>query len=71
MMKGCIFGRKVRGVGYKMKRSFICCICKKKSYGYGNNPTPVKLTGRCCDECNLSKVLPSRISNLIKYGVIK
>ena len=41
-----------------------CCICKKKFYGFGNNPSPVKTSGRCCDECNFTKVLPERISQL-------
>ena len=48
-------------------RMRTCCICKKKFYGYGNNPRPVKLTGRCCDECNIT-VLIHRIKLSEKGG---
>lgn len=39
----------------------ICCICGKSYRNFGNNPDPVKLEGRCCDECNRNKVLPKRM----------
>lgn len=47
-----------------MKRT--CCICKKEFYGYGNNPEPYmsSLKGACCDECNVSKVIPMRIKDM-------
>ncbi len=38
-----------------------CCICGKEFMGYGNNPTPVKEKGRCCDECNGKYVIPKRL----------
>ena len=41
-----------------------CILCKVSFDGYGNNPQPVKRTGRCCDTCNLSKVIPARITQL-------
>ena len=44
---------------------FKCCICGKEVEEYGNNPWPIK-EGRCCNECNLSKVLPARIEMLRK-----
>jgi len=40
---------------------FTCCICGEESYGYGNNPYPVKDDGRCCDSCNAKFVIPARI----------
>lgn len=43
---------------------FRCTICKKLSPGFGNNPSPVKKTGVCCDKCNAEKVIPARIKNL-------
>ena len=43
-----------------------CCICGKEFIGYGNNPSPVKEEGRCCDECNANVVIPTRIAQL-KY----
>lgn len=42
----------------------ICCICGRTYMGHGNNPSPVKNTGRCCDDCNIVFVIPHRI----KYG---
>lgn len=40
-----------------------CCICGKEIIGYGNNAYPYGTTGndRCCDECNVTKVIPERI----------
>jgi len=43
-----------------------CCLCGCKLDGYGNNPSPLKEDGKCCDDCNTYKVIPSRISMLIK-----
>ena len=40
---------------------FQCCICKKEFERFGNNPHPVKESGRCCDECNKKHVIPTRI----------
>jgi hypothetical protein len=42
-----------------------CCLCGKKipvvrGWKYGNNAEPVK-TGRCCDLCNETKVIPLQI----------
>lgn len=40
-----------------------CCICGKEITNYGNNAYPYGTTGndRCCDECNITKVIPERI----------
>lgn len=38
-----------------------CVICKKDFVGWGNNPSPVKNNGECCDDCNLNKVVPARM----------
>ena len=37
-----------------------CCICGTTFIGYGNNPAPITKEGRCCDECNMHKVIPAR-----------
>lgn len=37
----------------------ICVICRKKYEGYGNNAAPFTI-GRCCDICNVKKVIPYR-----------
>ena len=48
---------------YNYNKKFICSICGKISYGYGNNPWPVvkDLDAECCDECNTKYVIPARI----------
>jgi hypothetical protein len=44
---------------------YQCCICGEIFYGWGNNPWPVNEdpNEKCCDWCNLSKVVPARIAN--------
>lgn len=49
---------------YELELEQTCCICGKTFTGYGNNPYPVKDSGRCCDVCNYEKVLPSRLKLL-------
>lgn len=39
----------------------ICVICDKGFEEYGNNPEPLKQEGRCCDDCNDTKVFPERL----------
>lgn len=41
-----------------------CCICGKQFNGWGNNPYPVKESGKCCDECNWTQVIPARLKRL-------
>ena len=46
-----------------------CSICKFPFIGFGNNPQPVnhlKVSDRCCDECNKIVVLPRRWKELNK-----
>jgi len=42
--------------------TFECVLCYRKRTGYGNNPNPVSLSGRCCDNCN-RLVMMVRIGN--------
>ena len=44
-----------------------CCICEKPITDYGNNPQPIKKEGRCCDICNITIVIPSRMKYLHDY----
>ena len=45
-----------------VKEPFKCCICDELIKGqYGNNPWPVKDSGKCCDDCNMTDVIPARI----------
>ena len=40
-----------------------CCLCKGDFLGHGNNPSPIIYNEkeRCCDTCNITKVLPIRL----------
>lgn len=43
-----------------------CCFCKKViEDGFGNNPSPLRVRGRCCNECNMNIVVPYRILMLM------
>ena len=47
----------------------ICCLCSglieigPTGWVHGNNAEPVA-TGRCCDFCNMTKVIPARLRNI-------
>jgi hypothetical protein len=41
-----------------------CNICKENYIGYGNNADPV-IDGRCCDKCNFSIVIPTRLGLIL------
>jgi len=43
--------------------TYTCCICGEEFDGYGNNPEPVKHSGRCCDACNSKFVIPARLAD--------
>ena len=48
-----------------------CCICGTEIKGHGNTPHPIGWDvygedDRCCDECNMSLVIPSRIAMMAK-----
>ena len=45
----------------------ICSICGKEYQGYGNNAQPVN-NGRCCDMCNFSVVIPTRLVEIHKIN---
>jgi hypothetical protein len=38
----------------------ICSICHLPYGGFGNNAYP--FTGRCCDDCNATVVIPERLA---------
>lgn len=44
-----------------------CCICKKEFEGFGNNPDPIKKSGRCCSACNYL-VLIERIKTVQSHA---
>ena len=48
----------------------ICVLCNEEIKGdvvngeakvYGHNPAPLADEGKCCDECNMFKVIPARM----------
>lgn len=53
---------------FSEEHRWVCSICKKQSYGFGNNPQPVKedVEDRCCDACNDKVVVPRRWRELRK-----
>ena len=42
-----------------------CCLCSGQYECWGNNALPLK-DGRCCDECNETKVIPARLARFHK-----
>ena len=48
------------------RETYICCLCGKEHKGFGNNPFPLckedDFESRCCDDCNISLVIPARIA---------
>ena len=48
-----------------------CVICSSdilhQSNGWdkGHNPSPIKEDGRCCEECNSTVVIPTRLSKFM------
>ena len=42
----------------------VCVICSKTFYGFGNNPAPIKFSGKCCNDCD-SLVIKARLEKLI------
>ena len=43
-----------------------CVICNEKFTGWGNNPSPIKDEGECCNKCDNEKVIPARVEKM--YG---
>ena len=41
-----------------------CVICNETFKGWGNNPSPIKDEGECCDKCDNEKVIPARMENM-------
>jgi hypothetical protein len=41
----------------------VCVLCGEPFDGFGNNPEPLIAyeAGRCCNDCNTTKVIPARL----------
>jgi hypothetical protein len=54
-----------------------CSLCGRQFVGMGNNPEPLRdFEERCCDACNMTKVIPARLGMLPQrsggvYGIGK
>jgi len=42
------------------KSTGACCLCGGTYRNFGHNAAPLS-DGRCCDDCNYTKVLPERL----------
>ena len=49
----------------KQQKHKICVLCGEVYYGFGNNPAPLSLEGRCCNDCN-NLVVAVRIAAVMK-----
>ena len=52
-----------------MKQKIKCCLCSKEiekvgTWVQGNNAQPL-MDGRCCDDCNMTKVLQARLRMMV------
>lgn len=54
----------------KVRRCVICGAVLPKG-DYGNNPEPIKpfSSGVCCNECNMSQVIPARLKSTHKETI--
>ena len=48
---------------YPHLKGQTCPICDKKFNGWGNNPAPLDIDGKVCDDCNMNVVIPVRLGN--------
>ena len=48
-------------------KNWKCVLCGDMFTGWGNNPYPAfKGDGKCCDDCNDTKVIPARLDQFLK-----
>lgn len=50
---------------FNVRPKKLCCLCNKPIIGNDNNPWPLKKSGRCCNECNMTKVIIARLKGAI------
>ena len=41
-----------------------CPLCGKTFRGYGNDPRPLDIKGKVCDECNVNNIIPLRMMEI-------
>jgi hypothetical protein len=53
-----------------MAKQIKCCLCGKlipievSGWSLGNNAEPLVNNGRCCNECNQTRVIPARLDQV-------
>ena len=47
-----------------MSKSQLCVLCDAKFSEWGNNPYPLANSGKCCNTCNTTRVIPQRLYKL-------
>lgn len=59
----------------KQPKQLICSICRQpiqphplSGWAGGNNAEPIN-SGRCCDDCDSTVVIPARIAAIYKTGL--
>jgi hypothetical protein len=54
--------------GKMKKQEFeVCVLCDALiEKDKGKNPEPIKSYGVCCERCNIEKVIPVRLVNIMK-----
>ncbi len=57
--------KKIHGCDIMKDIRTFCSICNGTFKGHGHNAMPIN-NGRCCDNCNFSKVLPARMINYMR-----
>lgn len=45
--------------------NYACVFCNRLFSGYGNNPRPIIVRGKCCDECNNKIIVPYRLMEVM------
>lgn len=51
---------------YEEQMTHVCSICEGDYSGYGHSARPIN-DGRCCDVCNDTVVIPTRINFLTRH----
>ena len=49
------------------KGNISCCFCSEDTGEFGNNPEPLVVDGKCCDNCNMELVIPYRVLAYTDY----
>ena len=53
----------------EIKARIVCCFedCNEDIGEWGHNAQPL-MEGRCCETCNYTRVIPTRLANIVFPG---